>query len=143
MNDIARQGAEDPRFMAGLDLLRRTGIREFSIRYSDDEQPTVWMVVGTWRFGERSDGNVGPVATGGELRSDCGGGMTPLSALMRLLDQTIDGGTCMHCRKPTGVVDDFTQTMPLGNHICWYQFDPELVTFRRGCEGETTQAKQQ
>jgi hypothetical protein len=21
--------------------------------------------------------------------------------------------------------------------VCWYRFDPELKTFRRGCEGDT------
>jgi hypothetical protein len=27
-------------------------------------------------------------------------------------------------------------SMPLNESVCWYQWDPEMKTFRRGCEGD-------
>jgi len=139
---------DDPRFTAGLDLIRRTGARGFQLRYSDDEDPVVWIAVGQWRWGKMRDasGRVvgkgpvpvgdGPVPRGGQIRYECAAALDPLRAVLRLLDQIIDGGHCAHCSRPTGVSDDWTETMPLDEHICWYQFDPELSTFRRACEGE-------
>jgi hypothetical protein len=53
---------------------------------------------------------------------------------MRLLDQTIDGGTCTHCGRPTGVTDRWESSMPLADVVCWQVYDPELRVFRRGCE---------
>ncbi len=59
----------------------------------------------------------------------------PLRAALRLLDQLIDGGQCLHCKRPTGVSETFDGAMPLDDLLCWYRYDPELKTFRRGCEG--------
>ena len=67
---------------------------------------------------------------------EAAGAMTPLEAVLRLLDELVDGGTCTHCRRPTGVSDDWTHAVPLAEHICWYVFDPELRVFRRGWEGD-------
>lgn len=67
--------------------------------------------------------------------------MDPLRAVLRLLDRMIDGGECTHCHKPTAVSDNFAAPTPLAEHICWYVFDPELATFRRGCEGDTPEAE--
>jgi hypothetical protein len=39
---------QDPKIAAAIDMLRRTGLRSFQIRYQDDEQPTVWIAVGVW-----------------------------------------------------------------------------------------------
>lgn len=122
---------KDPRFIASIELLHRTGARSFQIRYSDDEKPVVWIAVGTWRWARGR-----PVAKGGEERSECAAALQPLRAILRLLDQVVDGGTCAHCGKPTGVSDDWKGAMPLEEHVCWYRFDPELATFRRGCEGD-------
>lgn len=122
-----RNAASDPRFTAALTLLGRTGVQQVQVRYSDDEQPVVWMVAASWRQrrGDQ-DGTYWEAA----------GGMDPLRAALRLLDVVIDGGTCTHCRRQTFVSDDWTRAMPLNDLFCWYVFDPERKTFRRSCEGD-------
>jgi hypothetical protein len=55
--------------------------------------------------------------------------------VLRLCAQVVDGGRCTHCRRPTGLSEDL-DAMPLDRLVCWYQWDPELATFRRGCEGD-------
>jgi len=65
---------------------------------------------------------------------DAGAGPTPVLSVERLLDQLLDGvGQCKHCHRPTGVAHDLAE-MPLADHVCWYQYDPELNTYRRSCE---------
>lgn len=110
---------DDPRMLAAIELLRRTGMRQFQVRYDDDEEPVVWMAVAVYDEG----------------RFDVGAGASPVLAVFRLCDQLIDGGTCTHCGRPTGFSPD-TRQLPLAITICWYQWDPELQTFRRGCEGD-------
>jgi hypothetical protein len=110
---------DDPRFTAAIDLLHRTGSSEFQIRYDDEQDPIVWVAVGKWGDAWES-----------------AGGMNPVVAVMRLLEAAMDGGTCAYCTKPTGVTDDWEHDMPLGEHVCWWIYDPELQKFRRGCEGD-------
>ncbi len=112
-------GPEDPRLVACIDLLARCGSTDFELRYSDDQEPVVWMAIGTW--GEQHE---------------AAGAITPLKAVLRLCEQVIDGGECKHCNRPSGVSDDWTQAMPLQRHVCWYVYDPETERFRRGCEGD-------
>lgn len=106
----------DPRFAAAVDMLGRTGAEEFQMRWCEEEQPVVWMALarwkGTWEVAAATD---------------------PSRALFRLCDQVIDGGICQHCSKPTGFALELGD-MPLPDHVCWYQYDPELATIRRGCE---------
>lgn len=106
----------DPRFTAALDMLGRTGAEEFQMRWCEEEEPTIWMAMARWK-------GTWEVAAA----------MGPNQALFRLCDQVIDGGKCMYCHRPTGFAVELGD-MPLPRDICWYQFDPELVTFRRGCE---------
>lgn len=106
---------QDPRMVAAIDMLRRTGANEVQIRYSDDEHPVVWIAVAQWRG-----------------HWEAGAGMHPSHALFALCAEVIDGGTCKHCKRPTGFDSSFGQ-MPLDKVVCWYQYDPELKTFRRGC----------
>jgi len=121
---------EDPRFVAAVKLIGRSGARGFQIRFSDDEKPVVWMAVGEWWIkGER------PVAKGGKQTFEAAAGMTPLTAVLRLLDEIIDGGYCDHCKRPSGVTDHWQSPMPLDKEICWYVYDPELEEYRRSCEG--------
>jgi hypothetical protein len=121
----------DPRFIAAVKLLERTGIRSFQIRYSDDEQPTVWLAVGEWSIRDNR-----PVANGGRQTFEAAAALSPAGAVLRLCDQTLDGGTCTHCQRPTGVTDEWRGDMPLDELVCWYRYDPETQTFRRGCEGD-------
>lgn len=109
--------ATDDRLAAAVTMLGRTGAAACQIRYSDDETPVVWIAAARW--GERWE---------------AAAAMTPVAAAIRLLEVVIDGGVCKHCERPTAVSDDFTMTMPLNREVCWYQYDPEMKTFRRGCE---------
>lgn len=122
-------GVEDPRFTAALDMIGRTGARTCQIRFQDDEEPTVWIALGEYGVDE----NDIPIPKGGKTVYKLGAGLHPLVAVLNLLDETIDGGMCTHCHKPSGVTSEIV-TMPLDGLICWYQFDPELNVFRRGCE---------
>lgn len=112
--------------MACIDLIRRTGAESIQIRYSDDEKPTVWMVVAAYKA--RKDRN-SPTMTVHQVAA----ALSPDQAALRLAELLGDGGMCLHCKKPTGVSDTFDK-MPLGSRVCWYQYDPELKKFRRGCE---------
>lgn len=112
---------KEPLLMASLDLIGRTGAKGVQLRYSDDEKPVVWMAVGTY------------VRDGREIHQ-VAADLHPARAAFKLCESVIDGGHCVHCDRPTGITEDF-DPMPLSDTICWYQFDPELATFRRACEG--------
>ena len=122
---------DDPRMIAGIDLCRRMGARDFQLRYSDDEQPVVWFAVAGF-----STIKGRPSSTGKINAHRVGGALDPVSAVLKLLDDLVDGAQCTHCGRPTGVGHDLDE-MPLAEHVCWYQFDPELKTYRRACEGDT------
>lgn len=110
----------DPRFIAGVDLIGRTGAEQFQFRWHDDEAPTVWLAIAGYS-GERW-----------ETAAAC----DPVQAVLRLCAQLVDGGQCKHCGMPTAFDgDDLAPPIsPLDKMACWYQFDPELKTIRRGCE---------
>jgi hypothetical protein len=112
---------DEPRFLAAIDFVRRTGARQVQVRWSDDEQPTVWFVV------------AGYVHDGRE-RYEVDASLDPTRAALRLCERLADGGRCTHCNRVTGLDPDSLDTMPLNELVCWYQYDPELKTFRRGCE---------
>jgi hypothetical protein len=124
MSSTPTEDPRDPRIVAAVDLLGRTGVHEVTIRYCDEEDPTVWMVLGTWKRGQRD-------------HTDVCAGMTPWRAMLRLCEAVMDGGRCTHCGRPTMV--DEAPAGPLGVGldavVCTYRYDPELRTFRRGCEG--------
>lgn len=107
---------EDKRFVAAVDLIGRTGADEFQIRYCKEEKPVIWMAAARWM-------NIWDTAAA----------MDPLRAVFRLCDTVIDGGSCTHCKRPSGFSPDIDE-LPLDKLVCWYQWDPELATFRRGCE---------
>lgn len=118
----------DPRFLAVVDMVRRTGCAEFQLRYSDDEEPTVWMAVARYRRG--ADGR--PQSTGEINAFDAGAGADPYMAVCRLLDQVVDGGACVHCGRPTGFSPD-PDSLPMGDFVCWYQYDPSTEKIVKGC----------
>lgn len=126
---------DDDVFLAGVDLLRRTGAQGFQIRYSDDEQPVVWIAVSEWRVGRAS--RLVPAGRGGKRVFDTAAGLTPRRAVIRLLEQLLDGiGVCQHCGKPSSIIEEPDAEHPLHAITCVYAYDPELKTFRRGCEGD-------
>jgi hypothetical protein len=122
---------DEPRLLAGVALARRTGAREVQIRFSDDEQPVVWMAVACYSV---LDGH--PRSTGKINAYKVGAGFEPVQAVMALCSDAVDGAGCVHCGRPCGFDENFGE-QPLDEYICWYQYDPELETFRRGCEGGT------
>lgn len=124
----------DPRFVAALVLVERTGARSVQIRYSDDEQPVVWFIVALYVVDDRRL----PTAGEGHEAWESASGPSPLVAAMRLCERLVDGGQCAHCGRPSGFHEDITAPTGtiLDEALCWYQWDPELATFRRGCEAE-------
>jgi hypothetical protein len=106
------------RISAAVALIGRTGAQGFQLRYSDDETPTVWFAVAQYADG----------------RGEAAAALDPLLAVLRLAERLLDGGTCTHCNRPTGFEPDRLEQMPLSALVCWYQYDPELRTFRRACE---------
>lgn len=107
---------EDPRLPAAVAMLGRTGAKEFQLRHSpEDEPPITWTALARW-----------------DRAWECAASMDPLQAVFRLCDQVIDGGQCTHCKKPAGF-EPSIDPMPLSQFVCWYQWDPERETFRRGC----------
>jgi hypothetical protein len=119
---------DDPRFPAAIDVLRRTGAKEFQIRYSDDEQPVVWFAVAgyTVRHGR-------PVSTGKINTHEAAAALDPVRAVFRLCDQLVDGGECTHCHRPAGFNEN-PDALPLDQHICWWTWDPEVLKFVQGCQ---------
>jgi hypothetical protein len=112
----------EERFLAGVEMVQRTGSKQFQLRWSDDETPVIWMAVSI----HDDDQTLWEVAAG----------HNPLVAVSRLLEQLVDGAQCKHCGRPAGLDPDSLDTMPLNELVCWYQYDPELKKFRRGCEGD-------
>lgn len=102
---------------AAADLVGRTGAKTFQIRFADDESPVVWIAVAGFPGGIH----------------EVGAALNPEKAALRLLEVLVDGGTCQHCGQPTGVSDDHRSTPPI-TQVCWYEYDPELRSYRRGCE---------
>jgi hypothetical protein len=109
----------DPKFVAGVEMLRRTGMTHFRIGYTDDDDgpPIVWHCTASWGTRHEADASLDPV-----------------EALMRLCERAIDGGSCTHCGTPTIFVHDLVDPGGLTSMGCVYAWDPELKTFRRGCE---------
>jgi hypothetical protein len=106
---------DDTKFVAAVDLLNRTGARQFQVRYCDEEKPVTWIAAALWD-------------TGWEVA----GAMNPVTAVFRLCDLAIDGGTCQHCQRPAGF-DPGIETMPMDAVVCWYQYDPGTHKFTKGC----------
>jgi hypothetical protein len=115
MSTTTAPAGADERIPAAVDLLGRTGADEFQLRYCEEERPTIWIAAARWSGAW-----------------ECAASTVPAEAVFRLCNQVIDGGVCTHCERPTGFSPDL-DALPLEPVICWYQWDPELSTFRRGC----------
>jgi hypothetical protein len=130
---------DSPKLVAGVKLIERTGARNIRIGYSDeaDGVPVVWYATATWFV--RSGRPVADARGGAQSRHEAAGAMNGITAVMRLCEQIIDGGMCLHCERPT-IFDDNPGDSPFDDLLeamgCVYAWDPELATFRRGCEGD-------
>jgi hypothetical protein len=119
----------DPRVTAAVDVIGRTGAQSFQLRYHDDEEPTVWIAVGTWLYGPRGI----PVPDGGQPRSETAAALDPGRAILRLLKLVINGGQCTHCHRPTAIGEDW-QPRGVDPETCWYTYDEARQAFVRDCE---------
>lgn len=122
---MSKQEDKD-KLLAAVHYIRRTGAKQVQIRYHDDEQPVVWFVVAMY------DG----FNPSGIMGVEVDAATTPLDAALRLCERIGDGAKCNHCNRPSGFEPNLLVRMPHDDKICWYQYDPELKTFRRGCEGD-------
>jgi hypothetical protein len=118
------QEEDQDKLKAAIEFIRKTGASQVQLRYSDDEHPMIWMVVAI--YNGKNPKNI----TGVEVDAS----LSATRAALRLCERLADGGQCGHCGKPTGFEPDMITAMPLPDRICWYQYDPELKVYRRGCE---------
>jgi hypothetical protein len=126
--------------MACVDLIRRTGSTVFQLRYSDDEEPMVWMAVATYPSALAMPNTSG---LGKQLRikhkAECASALDPILAVHRLCEQLIDGGQCVHCKRATMMEENWSNPVNdvfkyLDREFCWRVYDPELKTFTIGCQ---------
>lgn len=117
--------SDQDKLAAGIEFIRRTGAQQIQIRYSDDEEPIIWFIVAL--YPKNGPAGFNAVETDSSASS-------PLRAVLRLCERLCDGGRCAHCHKTAGFEPDRLNRMPFDEVICWYQYDPELKIFRRGCE---------
>lgn len=117
--------ADKDKLLAAIDFIRRCGASQVQVRYSDDEEPDIWFVVA--KFDKKKT----PMAMNG-IEVDAS--TNPTRAALRLCERLCDGSLCSHCHKPAALEPDSLNRMPFDQTICWYQYDPELKKFRRGCE---------
>jgi len=125
VSDVAgagKSGVNDPRFTAAVAMIGRTGASSFRIGWSheDDGEPTAWYALAAYP----------------NDRAEAAGAMDPVTAVLRLCELLIDGGVCQHCGRRTIFVAD-ADTRGVERLGCVYAWDPELATYRRGCEGDT------
>jgi hypothetical protein len=116
---------DTPKMTAGIDMIRRTGAATFRVGYSDPEdgEPIVWYACAVYRGGQ----------------AEAAAGFDPETSVLRLCERLVDGGICAHCAKPTIFEQNFEEVdfynLAMGSPVfCVYGWDPELGTFRRGCE---------
>jgi hypothetical protein len=116
--------SDKDKLLAAIEFIRRCGASQVQVRYSDDEEPAVWFVVA--KFDKKNSMGM----TGFEVDAS----VNPVRAALRLCERLADGSKCTHCHRPVGLEPDSLLRMPFDRAICWYQYDPELKKFRRGCE---------
>lgn len=118
----------DNRTTAATEMLGRLGADSMEVRYSEPDEGmdsvVVWIAIATFK---RYEGAPPQVAAG----------LHPVHALEVLLERLMDGGECTHCRRMTTFEGDPRAITPFGRLVCAYQYDPELKTYRRSCEGES------
>lgn len=114
----------DPIALGLIGWFPRLGVTDVQVRYSDDQDPVVWMAVASVRR-----------QTGGPVH-EAAAALDPSEAIKRLAAQLVDGGQCAHCGKPTGFeVDWSAPTFGTDQLVCWVTYDPELKRIRLGCGG--------
>lgn len=113
----------DPKFIAAVELIGTTGADSFQIRYSDDQEPVIWIAAAVYR-------SIPNNPLGG---SDAAAGLTPLMAVMRLCKQLIDGGECTHCHRTTLIAKVGISELTLDASLCCYTYNEEKEKYVSGC----------
>lgn len=103
----------DPRFTATIDLIGRAGAVNVQIRFCEEEQPMVCMIVAEFRAHHQT-----------------GIGLTPVEAVFDLAHKLVEGAVCVHCYRPARF--DPNGDMSTGV-FCLYRWLPLYNGFRRGC----------
>lgn len=125
---MAEPEALPPRALAAIEVIRRTGAESVQIRYSDDEQPVVWLCVVTWRVNREGL----PTRHGAGRAHEAAAALMPEDAIYRLAQRIVDGGTCAHCGKPAAFNADVADE-PLSEVLCWWTWDPETDRYVQAC----------
>lgn len=112
------------KLLAAIAFIRSLGAKQVQLRYSDDEEPDIWIVVAKFNKRNRIHAD--------EMEIDAS--FTPTQAALRLIERLVDGHECRFCRKRMALEATTLARMPFDQLICWYQYDPELKVIRRGCE---------
>jgi hypothetical protein len=132
-----KSNIHDPRFTAAIDLLGRTGAKNFRVGYTreEDGEPVVWYAVCEYK---RPAGT----AVWHKPSAEAAAAMDPLNAVLRLCEILIDGGRCNHCGQNTifdpdmpveGVVSKEVMDDLLDKMGCRYHFDPKTSKFVKSC----------
>lgn len=115
---------DSDKIRAAISFIRSLGAKQVQLRYSDDEEPDIWIAVA--RFDKKNRIHAD------ELEVDAS--LTAIQAVIRLTERLMDGNSCRFCRKRMALEANTLAKMPFDQLICWYQWDPELKVIRRGCE---------
>lgn len=136
---VGRASPLEPKFLAALDLIRRTGAQSVAVRYSDDNEPVIWMVVAEHfvdRRGLPTSGKSEPVK---KVHHTVGAGLNVLRAAMVCAESMIDGGVCAHCAKPTAFDTDGDLPLNAIPWACVIRYDPFTDRFNNDCGGRADQ----
>lgn len=107
------------------DLLRRAGATEIQLRYQDDEAPVLWLMYA--RFQPAGHPTVEHVAAG----------LNPVSAIVALLAEAVDGGQCVACKRPTALVELGDEALPVPvSLVCQLRHVPGQG-WVKGCQAAT------
>jgi hypothetical protein len=116
---------DDPRFIGGVELLRRTGMTEFQLRFDEEQDPVVWNALAKF--------------TGD--RYVVGSALAPDRALFDLCERVIDGGKCVHCGRPSVFTPPGDEPIPgLTRSLCLYQWSDDKQVFDRACASSASTA---
>jgi hypothetical protein len=130
------------RYLALVKLIERTGAASYRIEHTDPANGVVMWIAISEHQAQRPRGE-----SGAKRVPSAGAGQTPLVATYELASRLVDGGTCAHCARTSGIESLDTplavELRGFTDHqsgavvdLCWYRYDPELKTYRRSCEGD-------
>ena len=129
-----------PAFIAGMNLLARTGAGAIQIRCSCDDVPAVWMLIVQYPnplsvLAEAStNGSHAP-----EIFYETACGLGPLEAVMRLCNEVLAGSTCSFCARSVrfqvfNTVDVAAAGAPPDPTVCVVEWDNTEGQFRPSCK---------